>query len=87
MRHLRRPQARVGNDRFGAPGSQCPACGWLGGGQLRRCPVDGEALEPLDDVSEAAIELALQQSAEIVRVRHLAGELEARGGIAALLRF
>jgi peptide chain release factor subunit 1 len=83
----RRVEALLGNARFGAPGSQCPACGWLGGGPLRRCPVDGETLEPLDDVSEAAIELALQQSAEIVPVRHLADELEARGGIAALLRF
>jgi hypothetical protein len=83
----RRVEALLGNDRFAAPGSQCPACGWLTGGHRSRCPVDGGALEPLDDVSEAAIELALQQSAEIVPVRHLVDKLEAHGGIAALLRF
>ena len=83
----RRVELLLGNERFSAPGSACPACGWLTGGRRRTCPVDGERLERLDDVSEAAIEAALQQSAEILPVRHLVDELEAHGGIAALLRF
>ena len=65
----------------------CPACGWITAEAHGRCPADGEPLEPLDDVSEAAIELALQQSADVLPVRHRLEELEAHGGIAALLRF
>ena len=83
----RRVEVLLGSERFGAAGSLCPACGWLAGAGERTCPADGTELEPLEDVTEAAIELALQQSAEVLPVRHKTDELEARGGIAALLRF
>jgi peptide chain release factor subunit 1 len=74
-------------DRFEAPGTLCPQCGWLGPEGESRCPADGTQLEQRDDVAEPAIELALQQSAEVLPLRHRAEDLRARGGIAALLRF
>jgi peptide subunit release factor 1 (eRF1) len=76
------------DERFFAPGTACPVCGWLGPDGERTCPVDGSELEQLDDLTEAAIELTLQQSAEILAVRRRRDELQERaGGIAALLRF
>jgi peptide chain release factor subunit 1 len=83
----RRVEVLLGGERFAAPGSACPTCGWLGGAGERTCPVDGTALEQLEDVTEAAIELAIQQSAEVLPVVHKAAVLEAHGGIGALLRF
>ena len=50
--------------------------------------MDGTELEPLDDLSEEAAELTIQQSAEIIVVRRKRDELAQRAdGIAALLRF
>jgi hypothetical protein len=50
--------------------------------------VDDRELERLDDLTEAAIELTLQQSAEIMAVRRRREELHERaGGVAALLRY
>jgi peptide chain release factor subunit 1 len=84
----RRVETLVVDEGFGAPGASCPECGWLGPGGERTCPVDGRELVPLDDLTEAAIELTLQQSAEILAVRRRREELEERaGGVAALLRF
>jgi peptide chain release factor subunit 1 len=84
----RRVECLVVDERFGEPGTSCPECGWLGPDGERACPLDGRELEQLDDLSEAAIELTLQQSAEILAVRRRREELQERaGGIAALLRF
>jgi peptide chain release factor subunit 1 len=84
----RRVECLVLDERFAAPGARCPECGWLGPGGERTCPVDGRELEQLDDLTEAAIELTLQQSAEILGVRRRREELEERaGGVAAILRF
>jgi peptide chain release factor subunit 1 len=84
----RRVECLLLDERFAAPGATCPDCGWLGPGGERTCPVDGRELVQLDDLTEAAIELTLQQSAEILAVRRRRGELEQRaGGLAALLRF
>jgi peptide chain release factor subunit 1 len=84
----RRVECLLLDERFAAPGAGCPECGWLGSGGERSCPVDGRELEQLDDLTEAAIELTLQQSAEILAVRRRREELEERaGGVAALLRF
>jgi peptide chain release factor subunit 1 len=84
----RRVECLVLDERFAAPGATCPECGWLGPEGERTCPVDGRELEQLEDLTESAIELTLQQSAEILAVRRRREELERRaGGIAAVLRF
>lgn len=76
------------DEQFSAAGVSCPDCGWLGAGAQRTCPVDGRELDQLDDLTDAAIELALQGAAEIMAMRHRRDEFEERaGGIAALLRF
>jgi peptide chain release factor subunit 1 len=84
----RRVETLVVDEGFTAPGTSCPACGWLGPAGETSCPADGTELEGLDDLTEAAIELTIQQSAEILVVRRRREELAQRaGGIAALLRF
>jgi peptide chain release factor subunit 1 len=74
-------------DRLSEAGARCPECGWLGPPGERQCPADGAGLEQRDDVIEPAVEVALQQAAEVLPVRRREAELAARGGIAALLRF
>jgi peptide chain release factor subunit 1 len=84
----RRVETLVADEQFAAPGTCCPTCGWLGPADERTCPVDETELEALDDLTEAAVELTIQQSAEILAVRRRRDELAERaGGIAALLRF
>jgi peptide chain release factor subunit 1 len=84
----RRVETLVADEQFAAPGTCCPTCGWLGPAGERACPVDETELEALGDLTEAAVELTIQQSAEILAVRRRRDELAERaGGIAALLRF
>jgi peptide chain release factor subunit 1 len=84
----RRVETLVADERYSAEGSCCPSCGWLGPAGERSCPIDETELETLDDLSEAAVELTIQQSAEILAVRRRRDELAERaGGIAELLRF
>src|SRR5215217_4347224 len=84
----RRVETLVADERFAAEGTCCPVCGWLGPAGERSCPVDGTDLEALDDLTEHAIELTIQQSAEILAVGGRRDELVKRaGGVAALLRF
>jgi peptide chain release factor subunit 1 len=83
----RRVDTLLLDEQFSSPGDQCPECGWLGPPGEKRCPADGTALTALDDLTDAAIELALQQSAGLLAVRYNPDALGAHGGIAALLRF
>jgi hypothetical protein len=84
----RRVETLVADEQFDAGGTCCPSCGWLGPAGESTCPVDGTELEQLDDITEEAVELTIQQSAEILAVRRKRDELAERaGGIAALLRF
>jgi peptide chain release factor subunit 1 len=83
----RRVELLLLDEQFSAPSAQCPECSWLGPAEEKRCPVDGTALVPLEDLTDAAIELALQQSAGLLAVRHHRDALSAHGGIAAVLRF
>jgi peptide chain release factor subunit 1 len=83
----RRVDTLLLDEQFSSPGVQCPECGWLGPPEEKRCPADGTALMALDDLTDAAIELALQQSAGLLAVRHNPDALSAHGAIAALLRF
>jgi peptide subunit release factor 1 (eRF1) len=83
----RRVEALLFVDGFAAPGTLCRRCGWLGPEGKSRCPADGTSLQARDDIAEPAIELALQQSAEVLPLSRRADDLRARGGIGALLRF
>src|SRR5215211_223773 len=80
----RRVETLVADERFAAAGTCCPVCGWLGPAGERACPADGTELEALDDLTEHAIELTIQQSAEILAVGGRRDELVKRaGGVAA----
>jgi len=70
----------------GVYGVQCLECGWVGL-EAERCPADGSEVVQLEDLTEAMIELSMQQSAELLAVRHERGAIEDHGGAAALLRF
>jgi peptide subunit release factor 1 (eRF1) len=84
----RRVETLLLSDRFDAAGVLCRQCGWLGGDvTLSECPVDGGQLEQRDDIAENAVELAILQSASVLRVRHHGERLESRGSIGAVLRF
>jgi peptide chain release factor subunit 1 len=83
----RRVEVLMLADGFDAAGTSCPQCGWVGAPELTVCPADGSKLEPRESVAESALELAIEQSAEVLRVRGAAGEIESHGGIAAVLRF
>ena len=74
-------------DGFDAAGTSCPQCGWVGTPEHTTCPADGTKLESRDSLAESALELAIEQSAQVLRVRGAAGEIESHGGIAAVLRF
>jgi peptide chain release factor subunit 1 len=83
----RRVELLVLDEQFGGvTGVQCLECGWLGL-EGDRCPADGSEVAELDDLTEAMIELSVQQSADLLAVRHERSALEAHGGAAALLRF
>lgn len=82
----RRVETLFVHDDFLRPGLRDPDTGWLGiKGQ--RPPTDGR-IEQLQDITPAAIDLAIQQDAEVLTVaaseRH---ELEREDGIGAILRF
>jgi peptide chain release factor subunit 1 len=83
----RRLEVLILDEQFGGvTGVQCLECGWLGL-EGDRCPADGSELAQLEDLTEAMIELSVQQAADLLAVRHERGALEAHGGAAALLRF
>jgi peptide chain release factor subunit 1 len=83
----RRVELLILDEQFGGvTGVKCLECGWLGV-EGDRCPADGSELAALDDLTEAMIELAVQQAADVLTVHHERGALEAYGGAAALLRF
>jgi peptide chain release factor subunit 1 len=83
----RRVELLILDEQFGGvTGVQCLECGWLGL-EGDRCPADGSELAELEDLTEAMIELSVQQSADLLAVHHERSALEAYGGAAALLRF
>ncbi len=83
----RRVETLLLDEQFSAPGRQCPECGWLGPAEEGRCPVDGTELILLEDLTDAAIEVAVQQSAGLLAVRRDRDALRGYGGVAAVLRF
>src|SRR5437764_3610643 len=80
----RRVEALLYADGFSAPGAVCPRDGWLGP-PTERCPVDGTATEPRENVLDDAVEAALAQSAEVIPLPE--AELRGHGPIAAILRY
>jgi peptide chain release factor subunit 1 len=76
---------------FNASGARCPRCGLLYPEGTDACPADGEAVVPIGNLREAAVEAAVLQDARVMVI----GEgseperpaLHRGGGIAALLRF
>jgi hypothetical protein len=83
----RRVELLILDEQFGGvTGVQCLECGWLGAGG-DSCPADGSELVQLDDLTEAMIELCVQQAADLLAVHHERAALERYGGAAALLRF
>jgi peptide subunit release factor 1 (eRF1) len=78
----RRVEALLVSDGFHAPG-------WVSPGFLSAEPgtsPEGETLQEREDVIESALESALEQSAEVVVVRHHP-DLDALGSIGAVLRY
>jgi peptide chain release factor subunit 1 len=83
----RRVELLILDEQFGGvTGVQCLECGWLGL-EGDRCPADGSETVQLEDLTEAMIELSVQQSADLLAVHHEREALERYGGAAALLRF
>jgi peptide chain release factor subunit 1 len=83
----RRVELLILDEQFGGvTGVQCLDCGWLGL-EGDTCPADGSETVQLEDLTEAMIELSVQQSADLLAVHHERDALEHYGGAAALLRF
>ncbi len=70
---------------FSAPGVRCPACGTLAesGSSCRIC---GAGVEPVPDVVESAVAVALRHGGSVQTVT-MNGSLAEIGGIGAFLRF
>lgn len=64
----------------------CPRCGHLSASSDGHCRLDGERLGPVDAI-EHAVELAAQQSVDVIVVHHELTALREHGSIAALLRW
>jgi peptide chain release factor subunit 1 len=83
----RRVELLILDEQFGGvTGVQCLECGWLGL-EGDTCPADGSETVQLEDLTDAMIELAVQQAADVLAVHHERDALERYGGVAALLRF
>lgn len=70
---------------FSFPGFYCPEC-WYLNAKAGKCPVDQLELKPSHDIIEDAIETAIYQNCEIVRVKN-PGLLRDVENIGASLRF
>src|ERR671934_240110 len=84
MLNERRVEILLFEQGLAAPGVVCATCGWVGA-EGSSCPVDDTPLEQRDDIIEAAVQLAITQSAEVIPVRHH-DDLDGRGSIAAGVR-
>jgi peptide subunit release factor 1 (eRF1) len=68
------------------PGVVCPKCRWAAPDERGDCPVDGETMVEHPNLAEWAVELAIEQDAEVLPVRNH-DDLSDHDGIAAALRF
>jgi hypothetical protein len=87
----RRVETLVLSLNFAAAGARCRSCGLLYADASGSCPADGDALEPVPDIREAAVEAAVLQDAAVVVIGEGSqpppSALAGGGGIAAVLRF
>ena len=67
-------------------GFVCPRCRWASADEIRECPVDGEPMREHANVIEWAVEVAVEQDAVVLPLRHH-DDLAAHDGIGAVLRF
>ena len=79
-------QALLLAEDFSAAANECVHCGHVDAGGAPACGVCGQAMQPLDDVADALVTLALRKNAEIVPIVD-DPEFEHAGGVGALLRF
>jgi len=82
----RRVQTLLLTQGLAASGFVCPQCGRLSAGETS-CPGDGIAPEPRQDIIPSAIQVAMDQSAEVLVVRDRPEALAEYGSVAALLRY
>jgi peptide subunit release factor 1 (eRF1) len=68
------------------PGVVCPKCRWAMAEERGTCPVDGETMVTHPNLVEWAVEVAVEQDAEVLPVRRH-DDLADHGGIAAALRY
>ena len=68
------------------PGVVCPRCRWASADEARTCPVDGEVMREHANLIEWAVEVAIEQGAEVLPLRRH-NDLAEDDGIAAALRF
>jgi peptide chain release factor subunit 1 len=68
------------------PGVVCPRCRWAAAEERGTCPVDGETMQPHENLVEWAVELAIEQRATVLPLRHH-NDLAEHDGIGAALRF
>jgi peptide subunit release factor 1 (eRF1) len=79
-------QTLIVGRNFHAEAAECPNCRHLDTRMVRLCAVCGHATRELSDVTDALVDLALRNGAEIEFIEH-DPDLEKAGHIAALLRF
>ncbi|HEY2770255.1 MAG TPA: Vms1/Ankzf1 family peptidyl-tRNA hydrolase [Solirubrobacteraceae bacterium] len=82
----RRVETLLLERRAARRGGRCPSDGMLTLQSDGECPADGTALEPVEDLAEAAIEAAVLQDAEVLVVERYP-DLGPHQGFAALLRY
>lgn len=82
----RRVQTLLLEPGFDRAAARCPNCGLLVLDASGRCPADGTQLDQLEHLSEAVVEAALVQDADVMVVRRYP-DLGPLGGVGALLRY
>ena len=68
------------------PGVVCPRCRWAAAEERGTCPVDGEQMKPHPNLVEWAVEVAVEQDATVLPLRHH-NDLSDHDGVGAVLRF
>jgi peptide subunit release factor 1 (eRF1) len=73
-------------DNFSHAAAECLSCGHLDPHPMQTCPACGRETQPLEDVCDAIIPIAVQRDIEVFYVKD-DSEFDSAGNVAALLRF